>query len=73
MNRKHEPATFPKRYLKRGPFTAEISSEGNLYRFVIRDHNREKPSIHGSKRSLQESEREVQTVLERLCAMDRAA
>lgn len=66
-------ATFSKRYVKRGSFVAEIKAEGNLYRFVIRDENRIAPSIHGAKESMQETEREVETVLNQLCLMDRAA
>ena len=59
--------------LRKGSFVAEIRTDGNIYRFVIRDENRTKPSIHGSKRSMQESESEVKAVLEQLCLMDRAA
>jgi hypothetical protein len=73
MNQKSEPATRTKRYVKRGSYTAEIRPEGNLYRFVIRDDNREKPSIHGSKQSMKESEQEVETVLAQLCRMKPAA
>jgi hypothetical protein len=73
MKEKHHPATPTKQFLKRGSYTAEITPEGNVCRFVIRDENREKPSIHGSKKSLKESEREVQTVLDHLCRMADAA
>ncbi len=67
-------ATYSSRRLvRKGSFVAEIRAEGNMYRFVIRDENRTKPSIHGSKRSMQESESEVKAVLEQLCLMDRAA
>lgn len=69
MKEKHQSATPAKRFLKRGSYTAEIIPEGNLCRFVIRDENREKPSIHGSKKSMKESEHEVQTVLDHLCRM----
>jgi|JXWV01.1.fsa_nt_gb hypothetical protein len=62
-----------RRFLRKGSFVAEIKADGNMYRFVIRDENRTKPSIHGSKKSMQESESEVKTVLEQLCLMDRAA
>ena len=64
---KEKSSNPTKRFLKRGSYTAEIIHEGNLCRFVIRDDNREKPSIHGSKKSMKESEREVQTVLDQLC------
>ena len=74
MKDNHHPITTPtKRFLKRGSYTAEITPEGNLCRFVIRDENREKPSIHGSKKSMKESEREVETVLNHLCGIPRAA
>ena len=69
MKENHQPATQARRFLKRGSYTAEIIPEGNLCRFVIRDENREKPSIHGSKKSMKESEHEVQTVLDHLCRM----
>jgi len=59
--------------MRKGSFVAEIKADGNLYRFVIRDENRTNPSIHGSKRSMQESETEVKAVLEQLYLMDRAA
>jgi hypothetical protein len=66
-------ATFSTRFVRKGSFVAEIKSEGNLFRFVIRDENRTSPSIHGSKKSLQESESEVKAVLDQLCLLDRAA
>jgi len=62
-----------KRFLRKGPFVAEIQTDGNPYRFVIRDENRTSPSIHGSKSSMQETELEVNAVLNQLCLMDRAA
>ncbi len=62
-----------RRFLRKGSFVAEIKADGNLYRFVIRDETRTKPSIHGSKRSMQETESEVKAVLEQLSLMDRAA
>ena len=62
-----------KRFMRKGPFVAEIKAEGNMYRFVIRDENRTSPSIHGSKRSMHETESEVKAVLNQLCLMDRAA
>ena len=48
-------------------------ADGNVFRFVIRDENRTAPSIHGSKKSLQESETEVKAVLDQLCLGERAA
>jgi hypothetical protein len=66
-------ADCAKRYIRKGSFVAEITLEDNLFRFVIRDENRTRPSIHGSKRSMQETESEVQTVLDRLSKGDRAA
>ncbi len=68
-----EPTYFSKRFLRKGSFVAEIKADGNMYRFVIRDENRDKPSIHGSKKSMQETESEVKAVLEQLCVMDSAA
>jgi len=62
-----------RRFMRKGTFVAEIKAEGNMYRFVIRDENRTKPSIHGSKRSMQETESEVKAVLNKLYLMDRAA
>jgi hypothetical protein len=62
-----------RRFIRKGSFVAEIKAEENLYRFVIRDENRTKPSIHGSKRNMQETESEVQAVLNQLFLMDRAA
>lgn len=62
-----------RRFMRKGSFVAEIRADGNRYRFVIRDENRTKPSIHGSKKSMQESESEVKAVLEQLSRMDRAA
>ena len=59
--------------VKRGSFVAEIRAEDDQYRFVIRDENREKPSIHGAKKSLKESEHEVLTMLDQLCPLERAA
>jgi hypothetical protein len=66
-------ATFPKRLMRKGSFVAEIKGEGDLFRFVIRDENHTAPSIHGSKKSLQESESEVKAVLDQLGLLDRAA
>ncbi len=65
-------ATLFKR-MHRGSYHAEIKAEGNLYRFVIRDESHQSPSIHGAKRSLKESESEVEAVLDRLCDLHRAA
>lgn len=62
-----------RRFLRKGSFVAEIKADGNMYRFVIRDQNRTQPSIHGSKKSMQESESEVKAVLEQLSLMERAA
>lgn len=62
-----------KRFLRKGSFVAEIRADGNMYRFVIRDETRTSPSIHGSRKSLQESESEVKAVLNQLSLMDRAA
>ena len=66
-------ATFASRSFKRGSFTAEVKADGDLYRFVIRDEKRLKPSIHGAKKSLHETESEVNSVLDRLIEMERAA
>jgi hypothetical protein len=70
---KNSEATFSKRLVQRGAYVAEIQSEGNLYRFVIRDQNKTQPSIHGAKKSMKETEKEVDTVLNQLCLIDRAA
>ena len=72
-NNSEDQATYSKRTMRKGPFVAEIKAEGNLYRFVIRDENRSAPSIHGSKRSMQETESEVKAVLDQLCLVERAA
>jgi hypothetical protein len=66
-------AACAKRYIRKGSFVAEITVEDNLFRFVIRDESRTRPSIHGSKKSMQEMESEVRTVLDRLNNGDRAA
>ncbi len=66
-------ATYSRRFLRKGTFIAEIKADGNLYRFVIRDETRTKPTIHGSKKSMQETESEVKAVLDQLCPMDCAA
>jgi len=66
-------ATISKRFLRKGSFVAEIKAEGNLFRFVIRDENRTAPSIHGSKKSIQETESEVKAVLDQLSLQERAA
>jgi len=59
--------------MRKGSFVAEIKAEGNVFRFVIRDKNRTAPSIHGSKKSLQETESEVKAVLDQLFLADREA
>ena len=51
---------------RRGPFLAEVISDGEQYRFAIRDENHVSPTIHGSKKTLRETEAEVETVLQRL-------
>ena len=66
-------ANYSKRLLRKGSFIAEIKAEGNVYRFVIRDESRTRPTIHGSKKSMQETETEVKAVLDQLCVQDRAA
>ena len=65
--------TLSRRLMRKGTFVAEIKADGNVFRFVIRDENRTAPSIHGSKKSLQESEMEVKAVLDQLCLVERAA
>lgn len=62
-----------RRYIRQGPFVAEIIPEDNLFRFVIRDESRTCPSIHGSKQTMQETESAILTVLDRLSAAERAA
>jgi hypothetical protein len=59
-------ATHTKKLFRRGPFLAEVTVDGNVYRFAIRDESHEKPTIHGAKKSLDETEAEVETVLDRL-------
>ena len=66
-------ATHSKRYLRRGPYLAEVQQDGNVYRFMIRDETRLKPTIHGTKKSLHETESEVEAVLDRLCPIEQAA
>jgi hypothetical protein len=66
-------ATRSRRFFRKGSFVAEIKAEGNLFRFVIRDQNRTSPSIHGSKKSIQETESEVKAVLNQLSLQERAA
>ena len=66
-------ATFSKRYIRKGSFIAEIKTENGAYRFVIRDETRTSPSIHGSKKSMEETESEVRAVLNQLSSLDRAA
>jgi hypothetical protein len=66
-------ADCAKRYIRKGSFVAEITVEDNLFRFVIRDESRTRPSIHGSKKSMPETESEVRTVLDRLSNGDQAA
>lgn len=58
---------------RRGPFLAEVTVDGNVYRFIIRDESHEKPTIHGAKRTMVESEAEVTTMLDRLWPEQRAA
>jgi hypothetical protein len=55
-----------KRYMKQGSYVAEISNEGNVCRFVIRDEQHRGPSIYGAKPTMDETEHEVQTVLSQL-------
>jgi len=65
----HAVTTPTKRYFRRGPFLAEVTIEGNTYRFAIRDESHVKPTIHGAKSSLRETETEIATVLDCLfCA-----
>jgi hypothetical protein len=52
---------------------AEITVVGNWFRFVIRDENGISPSIHGSKKSIEETETEVRAVLDRLSVQDPVA
>ena len=59
-------ATQTKKFYRRGPFLAEVTVDGNLYRFAIRDDDRMRPTIHGAKKSLHETEEEVTSVLDRL-------
>jgi hypothetical protein len=66
-------ATFSKRYIRKGSFVAEIRTDNGAYRFVIRDQNRTRPSIHGRKKSMQETESEVRAVLNQLTSLERAA
>lgn len=58
---------------RRGPFLAEVTVDGNVYRFIIRDESRVKPTIHGAKSTMRETEAEVVTVLDRLWPEQRAA
>jgi hypothetical protein len=58
----------PKRYIRKGSFVAEITSDGSTFRSVIRDENGTSPPIHGSKKSMQEMEAEIRAVLDHLCA-----
>jgi hypothetical protein len=65
--------TLSRRLMRKGTFVAEIKADGNVFRFVIRDESGTAPSIHGSKKSLQESETEVKAVLNQLCLSEHAA
>jgi hypothetical protein len=71
--RSGETTYSSRRLIRKGSFVAEIKAEGNLVRFVIRDENRTKPSIHGSKKTMKETESEVTVVLNQLCLMEQAA
>ncbi len=61
------------RCMRKGSFVAEIKADGDVYRFVIRDESRTRPTIHGTKKSMEETESEVTAVLDRLSLVDQAA
>jgi hypothetical protein len=71
--RENSQATISEWCVKRGNFVAEIKVQGDLYRFLIRDQDRLKPTIHGTKKSRQETESEIDTVLNRLCPEEQVA